>query len=58
MLEINVKLWRNYQQNDWSAEINGSRYEGVAIEFVEELVERALITAEADLTESASRKPN
>src|SRR5277367_6614465 len=31
MQEINVKLWRNHQQQDWSIEINGTRYESVTI---------------------------
>jgi hypothetical protein len=58
MQEINVKLWRNHGQQDWSVEINGKRYESVAIELIEELMERALIDAEESLIEATARRPN
>jgi hypothetical protein len=47
MQEINVKLWRNHQDHNWSVEINGKRYDSVSIELIEELVEHAQTAAEA-----------
>jgi len=32
--EIELKLWRNEQEKNWTAEINGRRYESVAIEWI------------------------
>lgn len=58
MQEINLRLWRNHGQQNWSAETNGKRYESVAIELIEELMERALIAAEQSLIEATSRRPN
>jgi hypothetical protein len=56
MREINVKLWRNHHEQNWSVEINGNRYENVEIGLIEELVERALILTEQSLMESASQR--
>jgi hypothetical protein len=47
--EILFKLWRNEQQKNWTAEINGQRHEGVAIEWIHELVSRAVFDAEDSL---------
>jgi hypothetical protein len=58
MQEINVKLWRNNREQDWSVEINGKRYESVPIELIEELVERALIVAEESLIKVLTRRPH
>jgi hypothetical protein len=58
MKELNVKLWRNQRDQDWSVEINGERYESVKIEFVEELVKRALVDAKQSMTEAAPRRTN
>ena len=46
MHNIVVKLLRNEQDKNWTAEINGERHEAVAIEWVHELVYRALLDAE------------
>jgi hypothetical protein len=54
MQQLNIKLWRNEQ--GWSVEINGKRYESVNIEFVRELVKRALIDAEQHLDKAAIRR--
>ena len=54
--EIIVKLWRNEQNKDWSVEINGERHEAVAIEWVHELVYRAVLDAE-DLLLNVPQKP-
>jgi hypothetical protein len=47
--EIVFKLWRNDQEKDWSVEINGERHEAVTIEWVQELVYRAVLDAEDSL---------
>jgi hypothetical protein len=56
MREINVKLWRNHREQNWSVEINGNRYEHVEIGLIEELVERALIVTEQSLMEAATQR--
>ena len=55
MYEIAIKLWRNEQEKDWTAQINGRRYEGVAIEWIHAHVHGALLDAEEYLIESARR---
>ncbi len=52
MQEINVKLWRNYQDQNWSVEINGKRYESVSTELIQALVEHAQMAAGTDAIES------
>jgi hypothetical protein len=47
--EILFRLWRNEQEKNWTVEINGERYEAVAIEWIHELVYRALLDAEESL---------
>jgi hypothetical protein len=54
--EIVLRLWRNEQGKNWTAEINGERYEAVEIERIHELVYRVLLDAEEYLIEIA-RKP-
>jgi hypothetical protein len=49
--EIELKLWRNEEEKDWTAEINGRRYERVAIEWVHAHVHGALLDAEEALIE-------
>jgi hypothetical protein len=53
--EITIKLWRNEREKNWAAEINGQRYEAVAIEWIHERVHNALLDAEELLLESARR---
>ncbi len=55
--EINIKIWRNDQEKTWTLELNGARYEGVVIEWIHEIVYRALLDAEDDLIESAKKPP-
>jgi hypothetical protein len=43
------KLWRNAEEKNWSMEINGERHEAVTIEWVQELVYRAVLDAEDSL---------
>jgi hypothetical protein len=52
--EIELKLWRNEQEKNWTAEINGRRYERVAIEWVHAHVHGALLDAEESLIEIAT----
>jgi hypothetical protein len=47
--EVILKLWRNEQAKNWTAEINGERYKAVAIEIIHELVHCALLDAEESL---------
>ena len=54
MQQLNVKLQRNHQEQNWSVEINDKSYEFISIEEVDELVKRALINAQESLTVSDS----
>jgi hypothetical protein len=54
MQQLNVKLRRNHQEENWSVEINDKSYEFISIEEVDELVKRALINAQGALTVSDS----
>jgi hypothetical protein len=47
MQDIQLKLWRNDRQQDWSAEINGTRYDSVSLDVIESLVQYALLSADA-----------
>jgi len=53
MRDINVKLWRNHQNQDWSAEINGVRYDSVSIDVIEGLVQHALYFGEPSASQPA-----
>jgi hypothetical protein len=55
MQAINIKMWRNDEEQDWSIEINGLRHEHITSEIMEDLVACALIVAERTLTEAATR---
>jgi hypothetical protein len=44
--EIALKLWRNEEEKNWTAEINGRRYERVAIEWIHAHIHGALLDAE------------
>jgi hypothetical protein len=52
MQQLNVKLRRNHQEQNWSVEINGNSYEFISIEEVDQLVKRALIDAQQSLTDT------
>ncbi len=51
MHEINIKIWRNRQDNNWTADINCERHVAVTIEWIQELVHRAILDAEDCLLE-------
>ena len=55
MQQLNVKLRHNHQEQNWSVEINGKSHELISIEEVDELVKRALITAQESLIDTATR---
>jgi hypothetical protein len=52
--EIKLKLWRNEEEKNWTAEINGRRYESVGIEWIHAHVHGALLDAEESLIEIAT----
>lgn len=58
MYEIIFKLWRNEEEKNWTAEINGQRYERVAIGWIHAHVHGALLDAEDSLIEIAKKVPN
>jgi hypothetical protein len=49
MQEIEIKLWRHDEEEDWSIEVNGKLYQHVSATTVDELVEYALVAAEQAL---------
>jgi 3-oxoacyl-(acyl-carrier-protein) synthase len=49
--EINIKLWRNADEKDWSVEVGGKMHEHVSTETVDELVEYVLVAAQQALLE-------
>ena len=55
MQQLNVKLRRNHQEQNWSVEINGKSYEFISIEEVDELVKQALINAQESLTDATTQ---
>ena len=57
MQEIIFRLWRNEQDKNWSVEINGERHDAVAIEWVHELVYRAVLDAEDSLLQTPKKPP-
>jgi hypothetical protein len=55
MQQLNVKLRRNHQEQNWSVEINGKSYEFISIEEVDELVKRAVTDAQQSLKDATNR---
>ena len=55
MQQLNVRLWPNVQEENWSVEINGKSYEFISIEEVDELVKRALVNAQESLIDTTTR---
>jgi hypothetical protein len=52
MQEINIKLWRHREEQDWSAEVYGRRHEHISIKTVDELVEYVLVATQQALLET------
>lgn len=53
MHEINIKLWRHTEEQDWSAEVHGRRHEHISTKTVDELVEYVLVATQQALLEPA-----
>jgi hypothetical protein len=51
MQQLDIKLWRNEHEQDWTVTINGKSYESIAIEAVKELVLRAVAIAEGSMVD-------
>ena len=51
MQEINIKLWRHAEEQDWSAEVHGRRHEHISSKTVDELVEYVLVATQQALLE-------
>jgi hypothetical protein len=49
MKAIEIVLYRNQHQQDWSLEIDGERHDHVSTETVDDLVEYALVAAQQHL---------
>jgi hypothetical protein len=55
--EITFKIWRNEREKHWTAEINGRRYEAVAIDWIHAHLHGALLDAEESRFEIAEKPP-
>ncbi len=49
MLELNIKLWRNYATQDWSLEVGGTLHANLSDDTVCDIVEYFLLTAQQTL---------
>jgi hypothetical protein len=56
MRQLNVKLWRNEREQNWSVEISGKSYKFISFESVDELVMRALANAQESMLQEISRR--
>ena len=52
MEAINIELFRNQREQDWSVQIDGNRYDHVSSQTLDELIEYALVAAQQNLLES------
>jgi hypothetical protein len=52
MEAINISLSRNYSEQDWSVEIDGSLHDHISTGTLDDLVEYALLVAQQSLLES------
>jgi 3-oxoacyl-(acyl-carrier-protein) synthase len=55
MQEMNIKLWRHTEEQDWSAEVLGRLHEHISIQTVDELVEYVLVATQQALLEAEVR---
>jgi hypothetical protein len=51
MQEINIKLWRHTEEQDWSAEVLGTLHEHISTKTVDELAEYVVVAAQQVLLE-------
>jgi hypothetical protein len=56
MQHLEIKLWRNEQEQNWSVTINGRSHASLTIEAVKELVLRAVALAEGSMTDTTDRR--
>jgi hypothetical protein len=49
MKSINILLFRNCSQHDWSVEIDGTRHNHVSTVHLDDLIEYASVAAQQDL---------
>ncbi len=52
MQEINIKLWRHSEEQDWSAEVYGTLHKHISTRTVDDMVEYVLVAAQQALLES------
>ena len=52
MQEINIKLWRHSEEQDWSAEVHGTLHEHISTRTLDDMVEYVLVAAQQALLES------
>jgi hypothetical protein len=55
MQEMNIKLWRHTEEQDWSAEVLGRLHEHISTRTVDELVEYVLVATQQALLEAEAR---
>lgn len=55
MRRLNVKLWRNDKEQNWSVDIDGESYKFISLESVKELVTRALADTQESMIKEATR---
>jgi hypothetical protein len=55
MQEMNIKLWRHTEEQDWSAEVLGRLHEHISTRTVDELVEYGLVATQQALLEAEAR---
>jgi hypothetical protein len=46
MQEINIKLWFNQTEEDWTLDVNGTVYKHISTAAVDDLVEYAVLAAQ------------
>ena len=57
MKQIQITVWHNTQQCDWSLQIDGALHRNITTDVLESLVEAALVNAQVSLEDLASRSP-
>lgn len=51
MQEINIKIWRHQDSEDWSVEILGKKYEHVTSCTIHDLVDYVVVSAQQGLVD-------
>jgi hypothetical protein len=57
MQEINIKLWFNETEENWTLDLNGTVYSHISTGAVDDLVEYALVAAQQALRDKWGRTP-